>query len=842
MTRRVSVSLLLMTLVLTALSAYGTAQSARRPLSPIQAATRAFLDGRYDDVDAAAEKLDLRDPAVAALKARAAIARGQYAQADALLRPVAQRAPTSDAGLELGLLEQMLSRPGAAAILDKVASLADNGVDAREIARGARALRALGRYQEANAAYREAAAEAPGDPAVQTAWGELFLEKYLPSEALRSFQMVLQIDARWTPALVGMARTLADDNPPQAAVFAKRALEVNPSSVEAHLFLAEQAADAGNYDAARRVLDEALSVNPSSLDAHALLAGLDFVQDKAGDFDAEVAKALAISPAYGDVFRVAGEMAAHNYRFDEAATLTRRALSLDGKNARTLADLGMHLLRTGDEPGARAALDASFKLDGYDAVTLNLLRLLDTLDGFVTVRDGDVILRLSKDEAPVLQDYAMSLAHQALATLAARYEFTPTGPILVEMFPKHDDFAVRNLGLPGMIGALGACFGRVVTLDSPKARPPGEFQWEATLWHELAHVITIQMSNQRIPRWLTEGISVYEEKRARPEWGREMDVEFASMLNRGETLKLKDLNAAFQSPKTISLAYFEASIVVEHIVGAYGEDGLRKLVRAFANGVDTDAALKSAIETDFDGMQAGFDQTVERLFGSLRQAMTVPDGIPGDGDLLKAPTATLRTLATENPRSYPTQLALGRALRKDKLPDEAMQAFERAAELVPIARGKGSPHDEMAAIALEKNDRPRAVAELTALVANDFNNVEAARQLADLLRESETTDPAKLLPVYRRIAAIDPFDAGAHAALGRLAMQRNEPENASREFRAVIALNPVDRAAAYTDLAESYYKSGRKADAKKHTLAALEIAPSYERAQELLLKLVDGRP
>jgi Tfp pilus assembly protein PilF len=51
----------------------------------------------------------------------------------------------------------------------------------------------------------------------------------------------------------------------------------------------------------------------------------------------------------------------------------------------------------------------------------------------------------------------------------------------------------------------------------------------------------------------------------------------------------------------------------------------------------------------------------------------------------------------------------------------------------------------------------------------------------------------------------------------------------------------VDRAAAHTDLAESYFKAGRKADAKKQTLSALEIAPSYERAQELLLKLVDQR-
>ena len=63
----------------------------------------------------------------------------------------------------------------------------------------------------------------------------------------------------------------------------------------------------------------------------------------------------------------------------------------------------------------------------------------------------------------------------------------------------------------------------------------------------------------------------------------------------------------------------------------------------------------------------------------------------------------------------------------------------------------------------------------------------------------------------------------------------------SRAFRTVVALGPVDRAAASTDLAESYLKGGKTAEAKKQTLAALEIAPTYERAQELLLKLVDAR-
>ena len=839
MTSRVSHSLLVAALAFLVLPSYGTAQSPRRPQqpdTPSRAATRALNEGRYDDVGAMTEKLDPRDPNIAAIRARALIARGRYAQAEVLLRPVAVRAAASEAALELGLLQQMLGRPDAASLLEKVAALADSSDDPREVARAARALRALGRFHESNAAYRDAAGAAPSDAAIQTAFGDLFLEKYDNAEALKSYQMALQSDPKWTPALIGAARALADEDPPRATALAKSVLEINPSSVDARMVLAGEAVDANKHEEARQSLDKALGVNPSSLEAISLRAALFYIEDKPQDFEGEAAKALAIAPRDGDVYRVAGDLAARNYRFDEAVDLTRRSLALDGANARAQADLGSHLLRTGDEVGARAALEAAFKADPFNKLTFNQLAVMDKVDKFVTLRDGDVVMRLDKDEAPVLREYAMALAKQALSTLAARYEFTPRGPILIEIFPKHDDFAVRTLGLPGMTGALGVCFGRVVTMDSPRARPPGEFQWEATLWHELAHVITLQMSKQRVPRWLTEGISVYEEKKARPEWGREMDVPFAGMLNRGETLKLRDLNSAFTNPKTISLAYYQASLLVEHIVGAYGDAGLRKLVRAYAQGIDTDAALKAALDTDLDQMQSGFDQTIEKMFGSMRRAMAVPDGA---ADLLKMPAPALRTMAEANPRSFPIQMALGSALRKAGQADEAMQAFERAAALVPLAGGEGSPHDQIAAMALEKKDRPRAIAELTALVAVDFNNVEAARQLADLLRQTGVDDQARLAPVYQRIAAIDPFDPEAHAMLGRFALQRNEADTASREFRAVVALGPVDRAAALTDLGESYVKAGKVAEAKKQILAALEIAPGYERAQGLLLKLVD---
>jgi tetratricopeptide (TPR) repeat protein len=827
----------LLALVLIGLLPVAIAQT-RRPPAALQQAERALIEGRYDEVATITERLDGQDPEVAAVRARALVARGRYQEAETLLAPVARRAPTSEAALELGLLLQMLSRPEAEPILNRIADTADARTVPADLARAARALLALERTQEANVVYSNAVSYVPNDPVMNAAWGDLFLAKNKNAEALKSYQIALDADQKFAPAMIGFARALADDDPPKANQAARKALEINPNSVDTYLFLAGQAVDAGSRPEARQLIQKALAVNPSSLDAIALLAGLAYVEDKAPEYEAQVAKALSISPKDSEVFRVAGDLAAHNYRFDEAVALARRALTLKPQDPRALSDLGVHLLRTGDEPGARAVLDASFKIEPFNTVTYNLLQMMDTLDKFVTVQDGDIVLRMDKNEAPVLTDYALRIAHQALASVSSRYGFKPKGPILIEIFPKHDDFAVRNVGLPGMTGALGACFGRVVTMDSPKARPPGEFQWEATLWHELTHVITLQMSEQRIARWLTEGISVYEETIARPEWGRGMDLAFAQMLNANKTLKLKDLNAAFTNPQQISVAYFEASLLVEHLVATFGDEGLHKLVRAYGDKLDTDGAVKQAFNTDLAGLQGGFDQFLEKRYGTLRRALALPADNP---DLPKMPLEVLRPYAAQHPGSYPVQLYFGNGLRKAGDLDQAIQAFERAAALAPVARDADSPQRQIAEIAIEKNDRRRAITALRAVLDADFDNVEVARKLAKLYRDEGTKDPAVLRWVYERIAAIDPFDAEVHGALGALAFQRNDADTAIRERRAVLALGPVDRVAALTDLAESYVKGGRTAEAKKQVMAALEIAPSYERAQGLLLSLAGSR-
>jgi tetratricopeptide (TPR) repeat protein len=687
--------------------------------------------------------------------------------------------------------------------------------------------------RDANALYRAASATG-SDPAVDTAWGTLFLEKYNPPEALRSFKQAIQADPEWAPAHVGLARTLADENPPQAAAAAERALEIDPLLADAHLLLASFDLDNTRYPEARARIQKVLDTNPSHLDARSLLGAIAYVKDDRATFEAEAKAVLAVNPSFGEVYRVAADLAARNYRFDEAVALTRKAIALDPANTRAFADLGMHLMRTGDELEARRALDRAFKVDPYDRVTFNLLALLDKLEKFDVIQEGDIILKLHPEESPVLKEYALPLAQEALKQLSATYQFTPRGPILIEIFTQHDDFAVRNLGLPGLIGALGACFGRVVSMDSPRARPPGTFSWQATLWHELAHVVTLQMSNQRVPRWLTEGISVYEETRARQAWGRDMEVSFALALERGQVLKLRDLNSGFTRPETIALAYYQASQLVDHIVGAHGEAGLRALLRAYGEGVEGDAAIQKALGVSIDQLQASFDKTLDTRFASMRAALggAEPKERPAAGDL-----EALRQAASARPNSYQAQLALGAALaaRGDRA---AFEPLEKASALLPVAIGENSPHAIMGGLAEQLGDVPRAIREYQSLLTHDHTAIEPARRLAELA--AKANDERALIVAHERVVELDPFDAQAHTVLGRIAIRRKDAGLAMREFRAALAIGPADRAAAHCDLGESYLLAGRRADAKREALAALEIAPSFERAQELLLRTIDG--
>lgn len=781
---------------------------------------------------AAVDRYEVR----AYIEGRAAERRGAYPDALDHYRRAVARDVEGDAALALAdLLYRFGERDEAREIWERLLAAGQRERSGARLSRAAQAAHRLGQVRLANSYFQTAATLLPGDPRLHTAWGDLFLEKYNDAEARASYDSALKIADRWVPALTGLARSLADTNPTAAERAARQVLAVDPAQPDALVLLATQAMDASQRDDARALLQQVLAVNARHVEALALSAAIAQIEDDAEGVARFTREALAMNPYNGHVHRIIGERVARQYRFEEAVRFLREAVALEPGNSRAQASLGLHLLRTGDEAEARDALTLAFSADPFDAVTYNLLSLLDTLDGFGTFHANNLTVRLHDQDAPVLEQFLVPLAEEALETLSARYEFTPEGPILVEVFPRHDDFAVRTMGLPGMLGALGACFGKVVTMDSPRARPPGSFNWAATLWHELAHVITLQMSGNRLPRWLSEGISTFEEIRARPGWGLESQLLFAQAHAAGRLIPLEDLNAGFTRVETINLAYFQASVLVGHLVEAHGEERLRRFIRIYGEGKDDVEALRAVYDTDWTSLQGAFDTYVAGRYGAVRDALAEIDEKP---PARAADAATWTAFADRHAGNFRVQLAAATPLMRLGELDEARRVLERAAELVPFATGDDSPWRLLASLAVRQEQPEQARAYMARLLEVDHTAAQPLRQLLVLAREAG--DDLQRQQAASRLIEIDPFDAAAHSALGELALARGDVDAALRALRTAVEAGPPNPSEALTSLAEATLRSGDPSGAKEHLLRALESTPRYERAQELLLRVIDG--
>jgi tetratricopeptide (TPR) repeat protein len=817
------------------LRAQGQAQAAApAPAMPLARAVRLALGhGSVDDARRAIQQSRESVGKKAIGTALVAIYEGKDDEARAALVPLTQgTAADDDAVVELGLLERRHGRVEASdALLQRViGSQAD--LDSDGFLRLARAADALGDVNLANSVFQRIASADTDRPDVQAQWGDLWLETHANAEAARSFQDALRADDKWIPALLGNARALANDDPKASAAMLARAQELAPKSPDVWLLVAERQLAEQDFDGTKAALDKVVALRPVSLPELALRAAVTYATGTARDADPILAKAAAINPKDTTVARALAGAAAQLYRSDDAVAFARAAVKIDPAVAAPHADLGSYLLRTGDEAEARTELEAAFKLDPYDTVTFNSLQLLDSLEKFTVVKDGPFVFKFSPESAPVLAPYAIPLAKEAYAAYEQRYGFTPKGPIYLEIFDVHDQFAVRTIGLPGIEGALGACFGRVIAMDSPKARIPLDFSWQATLWHEMAHVFTLQLSNYKVPRWLTEGLSQYEEHRRSAPWGRELTMQYARELAQGQTFTFKRLSESFKLANRISMAYFEASLVAEQLEEAGGVSAIRTLLTSYAAGATDTEAFSRAFGKTVPEIETSFRAFTDQRFGALRDALKDPTPTVPDDDL-----PGLKARADALPGNYIAQVSYANAALQAQQTAEAKRVLERAAKLAPPAGGDDGPFSLLADIAARSGDQATAADNLRHLLDYDHDNVAAARTLSTFARSLQANERfvKEFDFALLRVADLDPFDAEAHTELGRRELAKNDVARAIIEFTVVLALGPANQAEAHTDLGEAFLKAGRKDEAKKEAFTALDLAPTFARAQDLLL-------
>jgi hypothetical protein len=238
--------------------------------------------------------------------------------------------------------------------------------------------------------------------------------------------------------------------------------------------------------------------------------------------------------------------------------------------------------------------------EGTQHNTRTLVTLQDTMAKFTTLRNEDFVVRMTAHEAAVYGPLVLDLLARAKTALVEKYGAELIAPTTIDIFADPKDFAVRTFGMPDIPGFLGVCFGRVVTANSPASTAKSNTNWQSVMWHEFCHVVTLQLTKNKMPRWLSEGISVYEERQANPAWGQHMTPVYRELIlkeGREGLTPVRSMSAAFLAPPTperLQFAYYQASLVVEFLIAKHGLDKVRAVLRALRARNRTEAVAMAS--------------------------------------------------------------------------------------------------------------------------------------------------------------------------------------------------------------------------------------------------------
>jgi tetratricopeptide (TPR) repeat protein len=677
--------------------------------------------------------------------------------------------------------------------------------------------------RRANELFRSIVQANPDAVRERIRWGYLFVQTHQYADAAALFREALERAPNDPQAMLGLAHVMAERFDGGARELIEEALTHDANLPLAHLLLGRMDLEEGKLDEAQNALTRAARaisrLKAPPLELNSLRAVLE--QARGRDPERWLRELREYNPRYGAAYEQLAHFEVMRRRYREANEWLRQAIAAEPERWSAHAELGLNLLRLGDLDTARKHLTAAYSGDPYSATIVNSLRLLDRVDEFAWIEDtfqvdGQPVrlqMRLHKNEAGVLAPYVTELARSAIETFSRRYRFSVREPITLELYPDHDDFAVRVAALPG-IGLLGVTFGTLVAMDSPSGRPRGEFHWGSTLWHELAHVFTLEATDHRVPRWLSEGISVFEEWRTGPTPGVTVPPEVLQAIQAQRLLPVADLDAGFIRPSypgQIQVSYMQAGLICLFIEQRWGFGRLATLLHEFKPEVSTVQALQAALDVSPADFDREFNTFVrERYATALR----------------------------EFDRWQARNEAAHAAFKKEQW-QAAIDAARDAIAVYPEYVAPGSP-SLLLAQALERSGQ-RAEAIKTLQAYRDVGGWDpgALRDLARWLHEAGREDES--LEVLSAVNYADPHAADLHAELGERLLARRRSEAALREFRVLLSMPNADQATAHYGAARALRALGREQEGRRHLLDALAAAPHFRPAQALLLETIEER-
>jgi len=664
--------------------------------------------------------------------------------------------------------------------------------------------------------------------------GELALSKHDYPLAASNFREGVKQFPDDADMHYGLARAYENGDRGAMLISLEVALRSNPRHVPSLLLSVEHRIAAEDYREAETLLSTARDVNPASPEAWAFQAAIAHLKNQPEGERISRQEALRYWPTNPRVDHLIGRTLSQKYRFTEGAAYQRQALGFDPEYLPAKSQLASDLLRLGQDREGWSLIQQVHARDGYDVEAFNLVTLSDTLGKYTTLSNEDFLVRMTSHEAAVYGPRVMALLMRAKEQLVDKYGAELERPTIVEIFADQRDFAVRTFGVPDVPGYLGVCFGRVVTANSPATTGSQSVNWEAVLWHEFCHVVTLQLTKNKMPRWLSEGISVYEERQASPVWGEQMNPRYRDMILAGQLTPVSRLSSAFLAPRSplhLQFAYFQSSLVVEFIVERFGLEALKAILLDLREGEDINRAIASRTTQMAN---------IEREFSIYAKARAEALGAGLDWDKPAAESVAdpvaFRGWARANPGNYWAIMweARERAARKEW---EGVKTLLRPViEKYPLQPGNDSAYRLLAEAHRSLGDTAGERAVLAAFAEVDGGAVDVYLRLMELA-EAESDWP-EVARNAQRFLAVNPLVAPPYRRLGQASAETGDLTVAIDAYRVLLELNPTDPADVHFHLARWLHRQGDAEAARRHALRALEEAPRFREALQLLQSLV----
>lgn len=642
-----------------------------------------------------------------------------------------------------------------------------------------------------------------------------------------------------TEATFLLSQTLRPSNPVRAAILLSTAIRQNPRLLPALVDEIEVLIDGEQYDEAAERLDELEAIHAELPELWALRAVLrELDNDRAGAAELRD-RALVNWHDNPAVDHLIGRKLSQKYRFREGAEYQRKALEFSAEYGPSRRQLAEDLLRLGQEEEGWKLAEATHSADPYDVQLFNLTQLKTQIETYTTLRRGPFVVRMEPREARLYGNAVLDLLERAQMTLGAKYGYEPPGDVLVEIFPEPDDFAVRTFGLPGASGYLGVCFGRVITANSPAALPDTPSNWESVLWHEYCHVVTLELTKHRLPRWLSEGISVYEERLADPTWGARMSPRFRQLILSGQLTPIDELSSAFLRPDGaggLAFAYYQSSLVVDFLVERYGFETLRGVLDDLSNGLLLNDSLERRT-TPFEQLNAEFQDYARERARRYGELVDWTEHDLSDQREDDDPDRLQRWL-DEHPNNLQGLVLRAEQLTSLQRYEEAKVPLRKLIELFPEYTAGGESYDLLATVhrLLKEPDDELEVLLEFARRADAVTPVYL--RIIELAVASENWEAVR--EAARRQLAVNPLLPAPHRALALAAEKLGDDADARRALESLLELSPDSVADLHYRLARILQRQG-DAGAKRAVLQALEAAPRFREAQTLLLELTETK-